>query len=153
MVKTLYLGPVTDAAAANTVPWRRAELGALNAHTNARALARTLSVISRGGTVDGTTFLTAPTIDRIFDEQAHGPDLVLGIPLRWGIGFGLPEATTVPYIPAGRVCFWGGWGGSLTIMLPQQRTTISYVMNKMAGGIIGSDRAAAYVSAVVEGLG
>ncbi|MDL9948425.1 serine hydrolase domain-containing protein [Gordonia sp. ABSL11-1] len=152
MVKT-FTGPAASAAAANTIEWRRADLGALNGHTNARALARTLSVISRGGTVDGVNLLSDKTIDQIFDEQVRGVDLVLGVPLRWGIGFGLPEPATLPYLPDERICFWGGWGGSMTIMFPLQKMTISYVMNKMAPGIIGSERSAAYANAIFASLG
>jgi CubicO group peptidase (beta-lactamase class C family) len=148
-----FTGPAADAANANTMPWRRADMGALNGHTNARALARTLSVISRGGEVDGVRLLSKDVIDRIFDEQARGVDLVLGVPLRWGIGFGLPEPATLPYIPDERICFWGGWGGSLTIMVPEHRATVSYVMNKMAPGIIGSDRSEAYVRAAFTAAG
>jgi CubicO group peptidase (beta-lactamase class C family) len=151
MVKTLT-GPAADAANANTPAWRRADMGALNGHTNARALARTMSAISRGGEVGGIRLLSEKTIDRIFDEQVHGDDLVLGIPLRWGIGFGLPEPTTLPYIPDERICFWGGWGGSTTIMFPLQKMTVSYVMNKMGPGIIGSDRSEAYVRAVLHSV-
>lgn len=151
MVKTLT-GPAADAANANTPAWRRADMGALNGHTNARALARTMSAISRGGEVGGIHLLSEKTIDRIFDEQVHGDDLVLGVPLRWGIGFGLPEPTTLPYIPDERICFWGGWGGSMTIMFPLQKMTVSYVMNKMGPGIIGSDRSEAYVRAVLQAV-
>lgn len=151
MFKT-FTGPVADASAANTIPWRRADLGALNGHTNARALTRTFSVISRGGELDGVRLLSEKTIDHIFDEQSRNVDLVLGVPLRFGIGFALPEPETLPYLPDERICFWGGWGGSLTIMFPMQKMTVSYVMNKMAPGIIGSERAAAYVSAILDDL-
>ncbi|NMO04186.1 beta-lactamase family protein [Gordonia sp. TBRC 11910] len=150
MMKT-FTGPAATAEAANTVAWRRADMGALNGHTNARGLVGTLSLISRGSV--GPLTLSSATIDRIFDEQYRGVDLVLAVPLRWGIGFGLPEPQTLPYIPDERICFWGGWGGSLTVMIPEKKTTISYVMNKMAPGIIGSDRAAAYLSAAFEALG
>lgn len=152
MVRT-FTGPVASAAAANTIPWRRAELGALNAHTNARALARTFSVISRGGAVGDVRLLSPGTIEQIFREQSRGVDLVLGVPLRFGIGFALPEPQTVPYIPDGRVCFWGGWGGSMTVMFPERSLTVSYVMNKMAPGIIGSDRAARYLTEVLDAVG
>lgn len=148
-----FMGPIADAAAANTIAWRRAELGALNAHTNARALARTFSVVSRGGEVDGVRLLSPATIDLIFREQSRNVDLVLGVPLRFGIGFALPEPETLPYIPDERICFWGGWGGSLTVMFPDRGLTVSYVMNKMAPGIIGSDRAAAYVNEILAAVG
>lgn len=148
MAKT-FMGPIADANAANTIAWRRADMGALNGHTNARALARTFSVISRGGEVDGVRLLSKETIDLIFREQSRNVDLVLGVPLRFGIGFALPEPATLPYIPDERICFWGGWGGSLTVMFPDRGLTVSYVMNKMAPGIIGSERAAAYVGEIL----
>ncbi|WP_236669931.1 serine hydrolase domain-containing protein [Streptomyces antimycoticus] len=153
MVKT-FTGPVGDANAANTIGWRRADMGAHNGHGNARSLARMLSPISCGGTVNGTSLLSRATIDRIFEEQANGVDLVLGVPLRWGLGYALPEPRTVPSIPDGtrRTCFWGGWGGSMVVMHPDDGVTIAYAMNKMAPGIIGSDRSNAYLTAIYDAM-
>ena len=148
-----FTGPVADAAAANTPAWRRAELGALNGHGNARSVARILRVLALGGEAGGVRLLSPDAIGLIFDEQSHGPDLVLGVPLRFGIGYALPETETVPYIPPGRTCFWGGWGGSVILMDLDARTTISYMMNKMGPGIIGSDRSEAYVRAIQDCLG
>jgi CubicO group peptidase (beta-lactamase class C family) len=147
-----FTGPVADAAAANTPAWRRAELGALNGHGNARSVARILRVLALGGEAGGVRLLSPEAIGLIFDEQSHGPDLVLGVPLRFGIGYALPETETVPYIPPGRTCFWGGWGGSVILMDLDARTTISYMMNKMGPGIIGSDRSEAYVRAIQDCL-
>jgi CubicO group peptidase (beta-lactamase class C family) len=146
--KTLT-APVADAAAANTPAWRQADLGALNGHGNARSVARILSALALGGVVDGVRLLSPDTIALIFDEQSHGPDLVLGVPLRFGIGYALPETETVPYVPQGRACYWGGWGGSVIIVDLDTGTTISYMMNKMAPGVIGSDRSEAYVRAIL----
>ena len=147
-----FTGPVADASKANTSGWRRADLGALNGHTNARALARVLSVVSRGGEVDGVRLLSPGTIEVVFDEQSNGTDLVLGVPIRWGIGWALPLPALMPYLPTGRLCFWGGWGGSLIICDLERRLTIAYVMNKMAPGVIGSPRSEAYVRAVYAAL-
>jgi CubicO group peptidase (beta-lactamase class C family) len=146
--KTLT-APVADAAAANTPAWRQADLGALNGHGNARSVARILSALALGGVVDGVRLLSPDTIALIFDEQSHGPDLVLDVPLRFGIGYALPETETVPYVPQGRACYWGGWGGSVIIVDLDTGTTISYMMNKMAPGVIGSDRSEAYVRAIL----
>ncbi|MBY4108337.1 beta-lactamase family protein [Rhodococcus fascians] len=153
MVKT-FTGPVGNANAANTIAWRRADMGAHNGHANARSMATIMSAVSCGGTANGISILTPDTIDMIFQEQARGIDLVLGIPLRWGMGFALPEPASMPAIPEGdeRICFWGGWGGSMTVMHPDRGVTISYVMNKMGPGIIGSDRSNAYIAAVYEAL-
>jgi CubicO group peptidase (beta-lactamase class C family) len=151
VVKTLT-GPAADAATANTSGWRRADIGAANGHGNARSVARILSVITRGGQIDGVSLLSPETIDLIFDEQISGVDLVLGVPLRWGIGYGLPQLETLPYIPDERICFWGGWGGSMIIMDLDRRMTIAYTMNKMAPGIIGSDRSESYLRAIYDAI-
>jgi CubicO group peptidase (beta-lactamase class C family) len=56
-------------------------------------------------------------------------------------------------VPEGKVCFWGGWGGSMIIMDLDRRVTISYMMNKMQPGLVGSDIAASYLDAVYKLLG
>ncbi|MEU6083363.1 serine hydrolase domain-containing protein [Streptomyces sp. NPDC047108] len=151
MYKT-FVGPLNDASNANTAAWRAAELGALNGHGNARSVARLLRVLALGGTADGVRLLSPETIDVIFDQQSHGVDLVLDVPLRFGVGFALPETETVPYVPQGKACYWGGWGGSLIVADLDRHMTISYMMNKMAPEIIGSDRAEAYLSAAYASL-
>ncbi len=147
-----FTGPAMNPAAANTPEWRRADMGATNGHGNARSVARIMRALSLGGTVNGVKLLSPETIALVFAEQSHGVDLVLGVNLRFGIGYALPEARTIPYVsPRGtdaRVCFWGGWGGSLIVMDTESRVTIAYMMNKMAPGIIGSDRSESYVRAI-----
>ena len=150
-VKTLT-GPAIDAAVANTPGWRLADIGAANGHGNARSVARIMSVVSRGGQIDGVRLLGPDTIDLIFREQLNGIDLVLGVPLRLGIGYGLPRPDLLPWLPDERICFWGGWGGSMIIMDTGRRMTISYMMNKMAPGIIGSDRSATYGQAIYDAV-
>ncbi|MCE0763709.1 beta-lactamase family protein [Pseudonocardia kujensis] len=152
-MRKTFSSTILDASEANTIDWRRSELGAANGHGNARSVARILSPISRAGVVDGVRLLSPSTIDLIFEEQARNVDLVLGIPVRWGIGFGLPEPATLPYIPDDRIAFWGGWGGSMVLTHPGQGLTISYVMNKMGDDIIGSDRAGSYITAIYRALG
>jgi len=122
-------GPPADANDANTPGWRRADIGAANGHGNARSVARILSVVSRGGEVDGVRLLRPETIDLIFREQAKGLDVVLGVPLRFGIGYGLPLLEILPYVPDEKICFWGGWGGSLIIMDVDRKMTMAYIMN------------------------
>ncbi|WP_243983201.1 hypothetical protein [Streptomyces sp. NEAU-YJ-81] len=81
--------------------------------------------------------------------QADGVDLVNGLPSRWGVGFALPKKGALPWIPDGRIAFWGG---SMIIADLDRRMAISYVMNKMGPGILGSDRSAAYVRTVYDQL-
>jgi CubicO group peptidase (beta-lactamase class C family) len=152
MYKT-FTGPAPDPTAAWTTAWRRAEIGAANGHGNARSVARIQAVVSNGGVIDGVKLLSPATIARIFEEQSNGVDLAIGIPLRFGIGYALPESQTMPDLPQGRVCYWGGWGGSLVVNDLDQNMTVAYMMNKMAPGIIGGPRSAALLGAAYAALG
>ena len=152
MRKTLS-NPSPEADIAHTAAWRDADLGAVNGHGNARSLARMLSPVSLGGTANGVELLSTRTIDRIFDVQSHGPDLVLGATMKFGIGYGLPTPEAVPFLPPEeRMCFWGGWGGSMVLMNPDRRTTVAYVMNKMGQGTLGNERTARYAALIYEAL-
>jgi CubicO group peptidase (beta-lactamase class C family) len=147
-----YLGPKSSVKAANSPEWRLADLGALNGHSNARGVLDVLRVLSLGGAAGGVRLLKPETIDLVFEQQSDGVDLVLGEPFRFGIGYCL-GSPVVPYVPAGRTFFWGGWGGSLAVMDLDRRLTISYMMNRMAPGILGSARSEAYVRAVYDAVG
>jgi CubicO group peptidase (beta-lactamase class C family) len=152
MRKTLS-NPEPSADIAHTAEWRNADLGAVNGHGNARSLARMLSPISLGGKANGVNLLSEPTIGRIFDVQSHGPDLVLIAPLKMGIGYGLSTPEILPFVPPGeRVCFWGGWGGSVVLMNLDRRTTAAYVMNRMGQGTLGNERTARYATSIYEAL-
>jgi CubicO group peptidase (beta-lactamase class C family) len=144
--------PLPDAAASFTAAWCEADIGAANGHGHARSVARIQSIVACGGEVDGVRLLSPPTIVRIFEPQADGVDLVLGVPLRMGLGYGLPVAT-LPFIPPGRVCFWGGWGGSIVIVDADRRLCFAYMMNRMAPGIIGGPNAAALTKALYDIVG
>jgi CubicO group peptidase (beta-lactamase class C family) len=115
-----------------TERWRCADFGAANGHGNARSIARIQSAVACGGEVDGVRLLSLNTINRIFEVQSDGIDLVLGVRVKIGVGYGLPWPEGLPSVPEGRVCFGTGAGGSLVIADADRRLTIAYVMNKMA---------------------
>jgi CubicO group peptidase (beta-lactamase class C family) len=134
------------------IPWRRAEIPAAGGHGNARSVALAQAAVSHGGTLRGVDLLSKKTIDRIFDVQAAGRDLVLGIGVTFGVGYGLNSPRN-PISPNARVCYWGGWGGSLVVNDVDAGFTMAYVMNRMGEGTVGDDRAhtllrAAYASLV-----
>ena len=113
-----------------TEGWRRADIGAGNGHGNARSLARLQSAVACGGEVDGVRLLSPKTIDRIFEVQSDGIDLVTGMHVRMGLGYVL--------LPGGRLAFGGGTGGSVVIADADRRITFAYVMNKMASGVVAA---------------
>ncbi|KAH6638720.1 beta-lactamase [Boeremia exigua] len=136
--------------------WRKADLPGVNGHTNARGLNTILSAISNGGVVNGKQVLSQKTIDLIWREQTSGPDLVIGLPLRYGIGYGLgggATAQSLPWLASEDFCFWGGYGGSWEVMDRKRHVTFTYVMNKMGSGILGNERTVEYVELVWKILG
>lgn len=155
-VKT-FGNPPMDATASYTPMWRKADMAAVNGHGNARSLNRILSAIPNGGTTgDGVKLLSPETVELIFKEQTDGTDLVIGMPLRFGIGYGLGgggTALTNPWLPQDKICFWGGWGGSLEIMDCKRNVTFTYVMNRMGEGIMGNSRSQSYTKEVWKALG
>jgi CubicO group peptidase (beta-lactamase class C family) len=137
--KTLT-NPSMTAETTWTEGWRRADIGAAGGHGNARSVARLQSAVACGGVVDGVRLLSPQTIERIFEVQFNGIDLVIGIPVKFGVGYSLQ--------PEGRVCWWGGFGGSAVIIDVDRRITFAYVMNKMAP--VGGPIAAALADRVAE---
>ncbi|MEZ5138846.1 MAG: serine hydrolase domain-containing protein [Acidimicrobiales bacterium] len=135
----------------NTRAWRAAEIPAAGGTGNARGVARVHAVLANGGTLDGRTYLSPAGVDRIFVEQCHQVDAVLGVKMRLGTGFGLMN-DLIPLSPNPRSCFWGGWGGSICVIDVDAGVSIAYVMNKMAGGLVGDMRGAMVVLAAMGSL-
>ncbi len=147
-----FTGPAPDASEAWTPAWRQADIGAANGHGNARSIAKLQSIVSNGGMVDGEQFLKPETIDQIFRVQADGTDLVLGLPVRFGIGYALPDGN-LPHLADGRrACYWGGWGGSSIVNVLDRRMTVAYMMNRMAEGLLGDERGLSLVAAAVAAV-
>lgn len=154
-------GPFVPAKAANTDAWRDARIPGANAHANARSIARTQAVVPHGGEFDRTRLVSSQTIDQIFDVQAQGEDLVLGMPMVFGLGWALPEPRTVVSVAPGRRCFWGGLGGAFVVNDLDRKLTFAYAMNRMMFEhapnrrrvrVTGDSRSDAYLTAVLEAL-
>ena len=111
---------------------------------------RIQSAVACGGEVDGVRLLSPKTINRILEVQSHTVDRVLGIPLKIGVGYGLPWPEVLPFVPEGRVCFGSGAGGSMVIVDVDRRMTLAYVMNKMSMSGIVEPIAAALVERVYD---
>jgi CubicO group peptidase (beta-lactamase class C family) len=147
-IRTLSNPAITGAVTAEPW-WQQAEIPAANGQGNARSVAAVQSVIACGGEARGTRLLSQQGVEAIFQEQSNGRDLVLGVPLRFGIGFGL-SSETMPMGP--RTCAWGGYGGSLVVSDLDAKVTVAYVMNRMEAGLLGDPRGASVVTAAVMSL-
>ncbi|MEY2398881.1 MAG: hypothetical protein QOJ00_2055 [Actinomycetota bacterium] len=136
----VFSNPVVTPEESWTEAWRRAEIPAANGHGNARSVAQIQSIVSHGGERHGTRFISDAGLDRIFEVQMSGkPDLVLGVPITLGIGYGL-ISDAMPVAPTKRGCFWGGYGGSVVVNDLENRMTVAFVMNKMGGTTTGDAR-------------
>jgi CubicO group peptidase (beta-lactamase class C family) len=110
------------------------------------------AAVANGGEVAGTKLFSAVGCDKIFEEQINGTDLILGVPLRLGIGYGLTSPET-PMGPNERTCYWGGWGGSVIVVDLDARVTFAYMMNRMETGLVGDMRGFELGIAVFQSLG
>ena len=123
----------------------------MNGMANARSIAQAQAVVSHGGTYKGRTLLSQGTLDTIFREQANGMDHVLGIPVRFGVGYGLP-LDQWPIQPD-HTCWWAGMGGSLMINVLGKRATFAFAMNQADNsGLIGDNRSMNLFLACMDAL-
>jgi CubicO group peptidase (beta-lactamase class C family) len=125
----------------NSVPWRRAQIPAASGFGNARSVALVQSVMACGGTVHGMRLLSHAGCDRAWQEQFRGQDRILGMSMRYGLGYGL----------FGTTYGWGGWGGAMVMIEPDARLAVSYVTNQMPEPG-GDNRGLEIMMAVYDGL-
>jgi CubicO group peptidase (beta-lactamase class C family) len=149
-----FVNPPSLAFGPNNAEWRRAEIPGANGHSTARDLARVYGALARGGTVDGVRVLTPESVARCAIEQSFGPDLVLQVSTRFGLGFMLPqERPDARFGPSKRAFGHPGAGGSLGFADPEHRVGFGYVMNRMGPHILLDPRAVALIDAVYQGVG
>ena len=137
--KNMSTNPPVNPLDTYTRAWRAAEIPAAGGHGNARSVAEIHVLLANGGVAKGKRILSEAGCRKALELQIEGHDLILNNPARFGLGFGLAGGA-VP-LPSPNSMFWGGYGGSLVIIDMDARTTISYVMNKMAPTTTGDMRA------------
>jgi CubicO group peptidase (beta-lactamase class C family) len=146
----LMANPPIDPLATRTRAWRAAEIPAAGGHGNARSVAQVQSILANGGVMNGKRIMSEAGARRALEEQIEGTDVVMGVPAKFGLGYGLPGAM-IPLNP--NTCFWGGYGGSLVIVDFDKRACFAYVMNKMAPTTIGDLRAFSIIMEAYKPLG
>jgi CubicO group peptidase (beta-lactamase class C family) len=153
LLRTILNPLLAPETVCNTPAWRRDNaVGGAGGHGNARGIAQAQALVSHGGEYGGLKLLSPATIDRIFDVQAEGTDLLLGVPVTFGVGYALPMPMA-PAIPGGRVAWWTGYGGAIVVNDLDTRTTFAYAANKLADHMVSSPRTDAYVRAAFEAVG
>ena len=148
--KNMSGNPPIDVAETRTRAWRGAEIPAAGGTGNARSVAQIHAILANGGVAQGKRFMSEAGCRKALEVQIEGQDLILGMPARFGMGFGLAGAMP---LPNPNTIFWGGYGGSLVIIDMDARTTFAYAMNKMAPTTTGDMRAFSLAMAMWEALG
>ena len=134
-----FANPFIAARAASTRAWRAAEIPAANGHGNARSVMRVQTLAANLGTAFGKRLMSEAGCRAIFDEQTFGKDLVLGVRVKFGMGYGI-STELLPMGPNPNIAYWGGWGGSTAVIDQDARLCVSYIMNRMEGNLMGDLR-------------
>ena len=105
----------------NSLAWRRAQIPAASGFGNARSVALVQSVMACGGTARGVRLLSPEGCARAWEEQFRGEDRILGMRMRYSMGYG----------KFGDTYGFGGWGGSIVMIEPDARMAVAYVTNQI----------------------
>ncbi|MEU2162934.1 serine hydrolase domain-containing protein [Streptomyces chengbuensis] len=128
----------------NDPAYRAAELPASNGVSTARALARFYAATI--GAVDGHRLFAPATLTLARTEESTGPDRVLVVGTRFGLGYML-HGPASPLLGPGSFGH-PGRGGSLGFADPEAGIALGYVTNGMRKGVTADPRAQALVRAV-----
>jgi hypothetical protein len=151
LVSNMSHNPGIDPHDTKTRAWRAAEIPAAGGQGNARSVAEIHTILANGGVAKGKRFMSEAGVRKALEPQIEGVDLILGRPVKYGMGFGLPSEM-LP-LPHPNTIFWGGYGGSLAIIDMDAHTTFGYAMNKMAPTTTGDTRAFALAMGMWMALG
>lgn len=126
-----------------------AEIPGHNGIATARSLARLCAALI--GEVDGVRLLSPSTLRAAIRTRSDGPDKVLFVDTRFGLGF-MRDSSFSPFGGAGRFGHTGS-GGALAFADPDKGLAFGYVVNRMMPGLLGADpRHTALIGAVRESL-
>lgn len=144
-----FRNPASAATNSWTDEWRKAEIPAANGHGNARSVAKLQAPLACKGSAFGLNLFSQSTAESVMKERISGTDLALGVPIAFGLGFGL-NSELMPLSPNDNACYWGGWGGSSILVDQDARLSVSFVMNKMFEGLLGDPRSYNLVQTVYK---
>jgi len=139
LVRNMSTNPGIDVAETKTRAWRGAEIPAAGGTGNARSIAEIHAILANGGVAKGKRFMSEAGCRKALELQIEGRDLVMDVPARFGMGFGLAGGL-IP-LPNPNCIFWGGYGGSLAIIDMDAKTSFGYAINRMVGTTTGDLRA------------
>jgi hypothetical protein len=117
--------------------------------TATRAGSPAQSVLANGGAY-GMRVLSDAGREQVLRNEVDGVDVVLGIPLRWGLGYALSSPTAMNFTP--RSAYRAGNGGSLSYVDLDARMSVGFAPNRWVRGEHENDRSFRLMAAVYESL-
>jgi CubicO group peptidase (beta-lactamase class C family) len=106
------------------------EMPAANGVFTAESLATLYCALACGGEVDGKRLLSADTVREMGRVQTRSVDRVLGVRMRWRLGY--HQAITLGRVRAPRGFGHFGYGGSGAWADPESGLSLAYVSNKIS---------------------
>ena len=147
LVNKAFTNPMSLMLGINSPPWRSAQIPAANGHASARALATIYGALAAGGTMQDTQLLGPTTLPLCWQEQSRSAqDRVLGVPLRFSLGFMLTgEREDCRFGRGARGFGHPGAGGCLGFADPDHGIGFGYVTNRLGQSLLIDERARALV--------
>lgn len=145
----------------NSRTCRAAEIGGGGGISNARGLARIYAPFACGGALNGHTFVSEDSLQRMGEVAvATHEDVTLLIGSRFALGFmksidnrSAPRVGRDSAILGASAFGHVGAGGSIGFADPAPRLSFGYTMNQMGEGILMNERGQSLVDAAYKSLG
>ncbi|MDC0558788.1 beta-lactamase family protein [Candidatus Izimaplasma bacterium] len=150
----VFQNPLMEVKDVMSKEWQKAEIPAANGHGNAKAIAKIAAIIANGGEINGIKYLSKETIENALIGRSKGKDLVMSMPLEFGLGFAINTKPGIihKFCPNPRTVAWGGFGGSLVIADLDSKMSIAYVMNQQSMALAGDARSIKMIKALYASL-
>ncbi len=149
--KAAFLDRGSAPGGRGSTEWRMAEIPSANLHGTARDLARMMSIIATGGTLDDLPVLSEQTLTQATRERIKGQDKVLPYVMSWAAGFTRNAGLNV-FGANPEAVGHCGWGGSMAFADPAAGVSAAYVMTRQSPHLIGDPRALRLVEALYANL-
>lgn len=143
-----FTNPMTLMSSTNTRPWREACIPAANLHTNALSLARFYGALVS----ESQPYVDADCLSEFTAESSAADDKVLGVHLRFGLGFMLSQNVDDCRFGSPRGFGHPGAGGSVGYADPVTGIGFAYVTARLGQSLLIDARAQRLVHALSECL-
>jgi CubicO group peptidase (beta-lactamase class C family) len=119
---------------------------------SASALGKFYSMLANGGKMNGHTFFSLETIERMTTTLSDGVDRVFQIPTAFSAGFMKDSrgATRRIFGPSATSFGHPGAGGSHAFADPENKIAFAYVMNQMEQSVLPNEKSLRLVDAIYD---